>query len=121
MKPTDLNDLIEKSAEMFGRTKKEIRIHTKCEKDVWTVSVDRAQIEQVLLNLYVNAWQAMPGGVDIYIRAENLILDENAARTFGARPGNYVKMSVTDTGVGIDEEAQQRIFEPFFTTREIGR
>lgn len=121
VKPTDLNDLVEKSAEMFGRTKKEIRIHTKCEKDVWTVSVDRAQIEQVLLNLYVNAWQAMPGGGDIYIRADNFILDENSARTFGARPGNYVRLSVTDTGVGIDEEVQQRIFEPFFTTREIGR
>ncbi|MBW1743078.1 MAG: response regulator [Deltaproteobacteria bacterium] len=121
VKPTDMNDLVEKSAEMFGRTKKEIRIHTKCEKDVWTVSVDRAQIEQVLLNLYVNAWQAMPAGGDIYNRADNLILDENAARTFGARPGNYVRLSVTDTGVGIDEEAQHRIFEPFFTTREVGR
>jgi PAS domain S-box-containing protein len=121
VKPTDLRDLVEKSAEMFGRTRKEIRIHTKCEKDVWTVSVDRAQIEQVLLNLFVNAWQAMPGGGDIYIRAGNLILDENAARTFGAKPGNYVKISVTDTGVGINEETQQRIFEPFFTTREVGR
>ena len=121
VKPTDPNDLVEKSAEMFGRTRKEIRIHTKLEKDVWTVSVDRAQIEQVLLNLYVNAWQAMPGGGDIYIRAGNFTLDENAARTFGASPGNYVKVSVTDTGIGIDEETQQRIFEPFFTTREVGR
>jgi CheY-like chemotaxis protein len=106
---------------MFGQTRKEIRIHTKCEKDVWTVSVDRAQIEQVLLNLYVNAWQAMPGGGDIYIRVENHVLDENAARTFSAKRGNYAKVSVTDTGVGIDEETQQRIFEPFFTTREVGR
>ena len=121
VKPTDLKGLVEKSAEMFGRTRKEIRIHTKCERDIWTVSVDRAQIEQVLLNLYVNAWQAMPGGGDIYIRAGNLVLDENAARTFGARPGNYVRVSVTDTGVGMDEETQQRIFEPFFTTREVGR
>jgi PAS domain S-box-containing protein len=121
VKPTDPKDLVEKSAEMFGRTKKEIRIHIKCEEGVWTISVDRAQIEQVLLNLYVNAWQAMPGGGDIYIRAGNLILDENAARTFGTKPGNYVKVSVTDTGVGIDDETQQRIFEPFFTTREVGR
>lgn len=121
VKPTDLNELIEKSSEMFGRTKKEIRIHKNCEMDVWTVAVDRAQIEQVLLNLYVNAWQAMSGGGDLYLRSENFTLDENAARTFGAKPGNYVKVSVTDTGVGIDEETQQRIFEPFFTTREMGR
>ena len=121
VRPTDLSELIRKSSEMFGRTKKEIRIHRKCEEDVRTVSVDRTQIEQVLLNLYVNAWQAMPRGGDLYIRAENIALDENAARPLGARPGNYVKVSVTDTGVGIDEETQQRIFEPFFTTKEIGR
>jgi PAS domain S-box-containing protein len=121
VRPTDLNELIEKSSEMFGRTRKEIRIHTQCEKGVWTVDVDRAQIEQVLLNLYLNAWQAMPGGGELYLRAENIMLDENVARTFGAKPGSYVKVSVTDTGVGIDEETQQRIFEPFFTTREMGR
>jgi two-component system cell cycle sensor histidine kinase/response regulator CckA len=121
VKPTDLNELIEKSSEMFGRTKKEIRIHKNFEEDLWTVAVDRAQIEQVLLNLYVNAWQAMPDGGELYLRAENITLDENVARTFGAKPGSYVKVSVTDTGVGIDEETQQRIFEPFFTTREMGR
>ncbi|MES0349346.1 MAG: response regulator [Desulfobacteria bacterium] len=121
VRPTDLNELIQKSADMFGRTKKEIRIHKTCEEDVRTVSVDRAQIEQVLLNLYVNAWQAMPGGGDLYIRGENVTLDEHAATLFGAGPGNYVKVSVTDTGVGIDEETQQRIFEPFFTTKEMGR
>jgi PAS domain S-box-containing protein len=121
VRPTDLNELVQKSSEMFGRTRKEIRIHSKSEEDVWTVAVDRAQIEQVLLNLYVNAWQAMPGGGDLYIRAENVTLDENAARVLAARPGNYVKVSVTDTGVGIDEETQQRIFEPFFTTKEMGR
>jgi CheY-like chemotaxis protein len=63
----------------------------------------------------------MPGGGDIYIRGENVTLDEDAARFFGTKPGNYVKVSVTDTGVGIDEDTQQRIFEPFFTTKEMGR
>ncbi len=121
VRPTDLRELIEKSSEMFGRTKKEIRIHRECQQDVWTVEVDRTQIEQVLLNLYVNAWQAMPGGGDLFIQAENVTLDENAAEFSGVRPGNYVKVSVTDTGVGIDEETQNRIFEPFFTTKEMGR
>lgn len=62
VKPTDINEMIKKSSSMFGRTKKEIKIHRKYQKDVWTVEADQGQIEQVLMNLYVNAWQAMPGG-----------------------------------------------------------
>ena len=120
VRPTDLNELIEESFEIFGRTKKEIRVHKKYQKDIWTVEVDRGQIEQVLLNLYVNAWQAMPGGGDLYLQTENVRLDERYVSPFGAKPGNYVKVSVTDTGVGMDEKTQQRIFEPFFTTREMG-
>ncbi len=121
VRPTDINELIEKSFEMFGRTKKEIRVHRKYQKDIWTVEVDRGQIEQVLLNLYVNAWQAMPGGGDLYLQTENVRLDEKYVSPFGAKPGNYVEVSVTDTGVGMDEKTQQRIFEPFFTTKEMGR
>lgn len=67
VKPTDLNEMIDNSSEMFGRTKKEIRIHRKYQKHIWTVEVDKGQIEQVLLNLYINAWQAMSrGGGSIY-------------------------------------------------------
>jgi PAS domain S-box-containing protein len=65
---TDLNDVIDKSASMFGRTKKEIRIQMNLVSDIWTVEVDRGQIEQALLNLYVNAWQAMPRGGDLYLK-----------------------------------------------------
>lgn len=121
VRPTNLNELIEKSSEMFGRTKKEVRIHRKYQKDLPTAEVDRTQIEQVLLNLYVNAWQAMPGGGDLYIQTESLTLNERDVSPFGVKPGNYVKVSVADTGVGMDEETQQRIFEPFFTTKEMGR
>ncbi len=121
VQPTDLNKLIEKCSEMFGRTKKEIRIHGKYQKDIWTVEADRAQIEQVLLNFCVNAWQAMPEGGDLCIQTENVRFEEGDVRPFGAMTGNYVRVSVTDTGVGMDEETQQRIFEPFFTTKEMGR
>jgi two-component system cell cycle sensor histidine kinase/response regulator CckA len=121
VKPTDLNELVEKSTEMFGRTKKEIRIHTKHQKGIWTVEVDQAQIEQVLLNLYVNAWQAMREGGNLYIQTKNITLDENYVKPYKLRPGRYVTISVTDTGVGMDETTQEMIFDPFFTTKEMGR
>jgi PAS domain S-box-containing protein len=121
VKPIDLNELVEKSSEMFGRTKKEIKVHTKHQKEIWPVEADQAQIEQVLLNLYVNAWQAMPDGGDLYIETKNVALDDSYAESFGAKAGNYVMVSVTDTGVGMDKETQQRVFDPFFTTKEVGR
>ena len=121
VKPTDLNELVKKQNRMFGRTKKQISIRGKYEKDLWFAEVDRGQIEQVLLNLYVNAWQAMPAGGDLYLETENVTLDENYVKPFSIEPGKYVKISVTDTGVGMDKETQKKIFEPFFTTKEMGR
>ena len=121
VKPTDINEIINNSSNMFGRTKKEITIHKKCQSDIWTVEVDRSQIEQVLLNLYVNAWQAMSGTGGLYLQTENVVLDNNDVKPYGVKPGRFVKISVTDTGVGIDETIQHRIFDPFFTTKEMGR
>ncbi len=121
VKSADLNILIEKSSRMFGSTRKEIKIHKKYNKQLWMVEVDQGQIEQVLLNLYVNAWQAMPGGGELYLGTENVVLDENFIRAYPVKLGNYVNISVTDTGLGMDEATQQRIFDPFFTTKEMGR
>ncbi len=121
VKPVDINDLLEKSSEMFSRTRKEIRIHRKYQKDIWSVEVDLSQIEQVLLNLYVNAGQAMPGGGSLYLQTENVTLNENYVRHFSAKKGDYVKMSVKDTGVGMDENTIKRIFDPFFTTKNRSR
>ena len=121
VKATDINEIIDKSSSLFGRTRKEVRVHTNLFNAIWTVEVDRGQLEQVLLNLYVNAWQAMPDGGDLYLRTENIILDRSYVKPYKIEYGRYVKISISDTGVGIDEESQKRIFEPFFTTKEMGR
>ena len=120
--PSNMNTIVHKTAEIFGRTKKEVDLHPVFAKDIWPVEVDPSQIEQVLMNLYVNAWQAMPEGGDLYIELENVRLDEHYARIkpFNVRPGKFVKLSVTDTGVGMTPETQKRIFEPFFSTKEKG-
>ncbi len=121
IKATDINDIVNKSSEMFGRTKKEITIHKQCQPEIWTVEVDQFQIEQVLLNLYVNAWQAMSGTGELFLQTENIILNDKDAKPHGIPSGRYVKISVTDTGTGIEENIQHRIFDPFFTTKEISR
>lgn len=120
VRTTHLGKFISKSAEMFGRARKEIRISENVEDGLWYVDVDRGQMDQVLLNLFVNAWQAMPGGGDLCISVENVILEEPAAATHDATPGRYVKLTVTDSGHGMDEATKARIFEPFFSTKERG-
>jgi nitrogen-specific signal transduction histidine kinase/CheY-like chemotaxis protein len=121
IKPTHLNHVMGKSIEMFGRTRKDISINTDFQEDLWSVETDPGQIEQVLLNLYVNAWQAMPAGGEIFVGTRNVNLDQTQAEPKGLKPGKYVRVSVKDTGVGMDEETQRRIFEPFFTTKDMGR
>jgi two-component system cell cycle sensor histidine kinase/response regulator CckA len=121
MRPLNMNRVIKKSASMFGRTKKELTIHGKHEEDLRTVEADQGQIEQVLLNLYVNAWHAMSTGEELYLETKNLSLNETSAALHGMPAGAYVRISVTDTGMGMDEKTRKRIFDPFFTTKEMGR
>jgi two-component system cell cycle sensor histidine kinase/response regulator CckA len=121
VKTTDMNEIMEKTSSLFGRTKKEISIHRKSGKDLWSVEVDRGQMEQVFLNLYVNAWQAMPGGGELYLETQNFLLDTAKDFPYLAKPGKYVKITITDTGTGMDEKTKERIFDPFFTTKDMGR
>ena len=118
---TSLNRIVENSSKMFTRTRKEIPTHKKLQANLWSVKVDPGQIEQVLINLYLNAWHAMPDGGDIYIQTENVCLSEEYCKPFEVPQGNYVKVSVTDTGMGIEPDIIERIFEPFFTTKEVGK
>ena len=121
VKTIDLNELIIKNAQMFARTNKGIRISTQYQDNIWPVDVDQGQIDQVLLNLFVNAAQAMSNSGNLYIRTKNVMLDADYVQKFNVKPGNYIRTSVQDTGVGMDESTIAKIFDPFFTTKEMGR
>ncbi|MDH3839181.1 MAG: response regulator, partial [Desulfobacteraceae bacterium] len=99
VKPTDINELILKTANMFGRTKKEISVETKLHDAKIVVEVDRSQIEQVLLNMYVNAWQAMPDGGTLKLETEDVTLDSKNCKPYQIEPGRFVHIAVTDTGI----------------------
>jgi CheY-like chemotaxis protein len=103
---------------MFARTKKEISIYKRFRAKACTAEIDQSQFDQVLLNIFVNAWQAMPGGGQLYIQTEDAILDESFVRAYGVPPGKYIEITITDTGIGMDEETAKRVFDPFFTTKE---
>jgi PAS domain S-box-containing protein len=101
---------------------KSIEITTDIAHDLWIVSGDSTQLHQVLMNLCVNARDAMPNGGSLNISAENLLIDENYARiNIEAKEGAYILITVCDTGVGIPGEILDRIFEPFFTTKDVGQ
>jgi PAS domain S-box-containing protein len=121
VKPTDINELVLKSANMFGRTKKEIIIETRFQDPNIVVEADRRQIEQVLLNLYVNAWQAMPDGGTLRLETKHVVLDDSDCKPYQVEPGRYARVSITDTGVGMDEKTLKHIYDPFFTTKEKSR
>jgi two-component system cell cycle sensor histidine kinase/response regulator CckA len=119
--PVDLNETVQQTADMFGRTKKQIQIRSSYQENVWTVEADQGQIDQVLVNLYVNAWQAMSGDTTLALSTKNVMLDEAYTTSFGVKPGPYVAVSVQDRGKGIEPGTMKRIFEPFFTTKKMGR
>ena len=121
LRPANLNGIILKTAEMFGRTRKEIAIREKYDQGLWPVVIDQGKIKEVMLNLYVNASQAMPDGGQMTLKTENVNLDRKDVEPLKIDPGPYVMINVSDTGVGMDEKTRERIFEPFFTTRELGK
>ena len=121
VRPISMNRILQKSAEMFGRTRKAIKIHGSYDKQLWTVIGDSNQIEQVLLNLFLNAWQAMDKTGDLFLRTDNVELSSSFVKPYDVAPGRYVCITVRDTGLGMDESTRRRIFEPFFTTQLPGR
>jgi len=121
VKPSNLNEIIQKTSNLFGRTHKNIKIYEEFQKGIWLVEVDQGQIKHALLSLYVNAAQAMPGGGELQVQTKNVTLDQSYVRPYQLKPGKYIRISLTDSGVGMDEVTQKRIFDPFFTTKDMGR
>ena len=112
---TDLNKIMKSTSRMFMRSNSRLKVHEIYEENLWQTQVDRVQIGQVLLSLYMNAAEAMPNGGALYLQSENIHLDESYTKPFNNAPGRYVKISVTDSGDGLEPEAKRRIFEPFFS------
>ena len=121
VKPFQLNQLVEEISKAFGRTRREITVHRELADDLFPIEGDLGQIEQILMNLFVNAADAMPEGGDIVLRTVNIPHGDMKGKLYNPKPGDYVLLTVTDTGIGMDPKTVQRIFEPFFTTKELGR
>ena len=115
------NDLVRETAETFSRMRKDIRIHCDLADGLKRIIADRGQLEQVLLNLFVNAADAMPNGGQLLLETRNATHHDIPAKGYTVNPGDYVRLSVRDTGVGMDRETMVRIFDPFFTTKRMGR
>ncbi|MCL5099181.1 MAG: PAS domain S-box protein [Candidatus Omnitrophica bacterium] len=113
-----LGEMVEVIRETFSQA---IALETRLSKDLWTIMADPAQIHQALMNLCVNAQEAMPDGGNLTITVENALLDEQSALKIPeAKPGPYVTFVVSDTGSGIAPEIIDSVFDPFFTTKEFG-
>jgi len=118
--PINVNTLVEESTGMFIKSRKEVKLGLEFENDIRFVNADHGQLEQVLINLYINAWQAMPKGGELNIHTKNVQLDDTFCEPYKLPGGDYVHISVSDTGIGISREIMGRIFDPFFTTKESG-
>ncbi|MCF6246152.1 MAG: ATP-binding protein [Desulfobacula sp.] len=113
----NLNEIIRINLAMFNRTRKDLEVVSKFEQDIWSVFADRSQMEHIVMNLLINASEAMPESGRIIVESQNIVLHKKQIRMDKVVSGRFVKVSVADEGQGIEKELIPRIFDPFFTTK----
>ncbi len=121
VKSTTLNQMVKETSDTFAMTKKDITVHLDLTEELYVIKADQGQIKQTLLNLYVNAAEAMPRGGDLYLKTTNVTDQDIKDKPYRPKPGNYVLLTITDTGTGMDKKTMERIFDPFFTTKGMGK
>jgi signal transduction histidine kinase/CheY-like chemotaxis protein len=121
-KALDLNQIINNPDGFLHRLiKDDISFSTSLYPGLMAILADPVQVEQILLNLVINACDAMPNGGKLYIETENVVVEQSMAPKLGVIPGPFVRLTITDTGIGMDDETRSHIFEPFYTTKAVGK
>jgi two-component system cell cycle sensor histidine kinase/response regulator CckA len=121
IKPISVNRVIEETSDTFGITKKDIAVHRELADNLHVVQADQGQIEQVLWNLYVNAADAMSAGGELFLKTRNVTSRNMKNKSYNVKPGNYVLVTVRDTGIGMNRKTKEHIFEPFFSTKGLAK
>lgn len=121
VKPLDLIKVVDESAQAFGRARKEITLELDLPKTGLIIEADRTQLEQVLFNLFVNAADAMPDGGMLNLKTAQRTAQEMLEEDFRPKPGTYILIEISDTGVGMSPKIQKRMFDPLFTTKKMGK
>jgi PAS domain S-box-containing protein len=116
----NINELVALALNIFKPMRKDIVVHETYEENLQFVDADQSQIEQVFLNLLINASQAMPEQGDIFVTTQNMVIVEDHEYPFEIKPGSYIKVTIKDNGIGMDMETRKKIFDPFFSTKEAG-
>jgi len=121
VRPLDLNQVVEETAETLGRTKMGVAIRKELAEGLFAIEADEAQLQQVLFDLYLNAAEAMPYGGSLILKTTNVTHEDMKAKQFDLVEGDYILLTIADTGVGMDKNIMEFIFDPFFTTKQVGR
>jgi two-component system cell cycle sensor histidine kinase/response regulator CckA len=121
VKPISINHIITDTSSTFAMTRKDITLHHDLARTLAGVKADRGQIEQVVLNIYVNAAEAMGGGGELFITTKNIPHTQIEKKSYTIKPGNYILLTIRDTGIGMDKATQAKVFDPFFTTKGLAK
>ena len=120
LKSLDLNQVVEETSEILGKAKIGVTIHKELAEGLFAIEADESQLKQVLLDLYLNAAEAMLDSGDLILKTSNVTHEDIKDKEYDPKQGNYVLLTITDTGVGMDKSTIRLIFDPFFTTKHMG-